>query len=150
MKLKASILLASVALLLVSGMASAAYTPVPGDLIKVETSPTVYLVDDAGQRIALSASAYEVRYNNNFSLVKTVTEAEMGTRNTNLLLNRETSVPNGTLIIYETDQPGIFLVENGYKRVFSTWQGFTAMGYDFNDVTWVGRYTMYPTGTPIQ
>ena len=147
---KAYIVFTIITLLFVGFSANAAYTPKPGDVIKVESSATVYLVDDGGQRIPLSASAFEVRYNNNFSVVKTVTEAEMGVRSDNLILNRETSEPNGTLIMYQTEQPGIFLIENGYKRVFSTWEGFTARGYTFSQVTWVGAYTVFPTGVPIQ
>lgn len=137
------------AMLFTGYSAGAGYTPVPGDVIKVESNATVYVVDDSGQRIPLSAAAYQVRYNNNFSLIKIVTEAEMGARTENIL-NVQSSVSNGTLIMYETEQPGIFIVENGYKRVFSTWQGFTAKGYELSQVTWIGLYTKYPTGVPVQ
>jgi hypothetical protein len=52
--------------------------------------------------------------------------------------------------MYELDEPGIFVVENGFKRLFSSWTGFEAAGHNFNQIQWAGSYTLYPTGTPVQ
>ena len=131
--------------------ADAAYVAKPGDLLRTVNDPTVVLVMDDGTRVPLSADAYAVRYNNNFSLVKTVTEAERGTYDSmNITLNHLTSLAPSTVFIYEVDQPGIYKVENGFKRLFMTWSGFEAAGYSLNDVQWVGEYTWYPTGAPVQ
>lgn len=129
--------------------ASAAYTAVPGDLLRTAEDPTVVLVMDDLKRVPLSADAFAMRYGNNFGLVKYVTAAERGSYSGDSL-NSMTSLTNGTVFIYELDKPGIFLVQDGYKRLFSTWTGFEAMGNNFNDVVWVGTYTWYPTGSPVQ
>ncbi len=129
--------------------AGAAYTPVPGDLLRTPEDATVVLVLDNGVRTPISADAYAVRYNNNFSLVKTVTLAERGSYSGDSL-NAQLSLTHGSVFIYEVDEPGIFLVENGMKRLFSTWTGFEAGGHDLKNVQWVGQYTLYPTGAPVQ
>lgn len=129
--------------------AGAAYTPVVGDLLRTPEDATVVLVLDNGVRTPISADAYKVRYNNNFSLVKTVTLSERGSYSGDSL-NAALSLTNGTLFIYDFNQPGIFIVENGFKRLFSTWTGFEAGGHNLNNVQWVGQYTLYPTGAPVQ
>jgi len=132
----------------VSG-ASAAYVAVPGDLLRTAEDQTVVLVLDNGVRTPISADAYAMRYNNDFSLVKTVTLAERGSYSGDSL-NSMSSLRSGTVFMYELDQPGIYLVDNGFKRLFMTWTGFEANGHNFNDVEWAGNYTLYPTGTPVQ
>jgi hypothetical protein len=91
-----------------------------------------------------------MRYSNNFSLVKIVTTEERGAYNGDMLtLNTMTSLPNGTVFMHNFNQPGIYVIDNGVKRLFTTWTGFEALGYDLNDVQWVGQHTLYPTGNPI-
>ena len=138
------------ALIAIAHSASADYTAKPGDLLRTDADQTVVLVMDNGSRVAISASAYAVRYNNNFGLVKVVTLAERGSYNSDYILNTESSLISGTVFMYDLNQPGIFRIENGYKRLFSTWTGFEAAGNNLKDVQWVGQYTMYPTGTPVQ
>jgi len=132
----------------VSG-ASAAYMAVPGDLLRTADDATVVLVMDNLQRVPISADGFAKRYNNDFSRVKVVTLAERGSFSGDAL-NHLTSLTSGTVFMYELNQPGIYLVDNGFKRLFMTWTGFEANGHNFNDVIWVGDYTMYPTGAPVQ
>lgn len=129
--------------------AQAAYTPAPGDLIRTKTNPTVFLVADDSTRIPLSASAYAVRYGNDFSRILYVDDSVIGAYADHAALNAQTSKPNGTLIMYTTDKPIIYLIENGFKRPFATMDAFTKMGYTFNQVEWVGTYTTYATGKMI-
>jgi hypothetical protein len=126
-----------------------AYTPVPGDVIKVAASDAVFLVDDSLQRYPLSAGAFEVRYNNNFKLVKTVTEQEWGSYTTHFIINRALSHPAGSLVVYWQD-PTIYLIENGYKRGFATWNAFASRGYSTSDIDYIGAYEAYPTGPVIK
>lgn len=135
---------------LITHKADAAYTPQPGDLVRTEQNPTVFLIDDQNTRIPLSADAYKTRYNNDFSLIKFVTAAELGSWSDLFTLNQKSSVANGTLIIYQTDKPTIYLVENGFKRPIATYQKFLSLGYGMDKVQWVGEYTIIPTGAPIQ
>lgn len=128
--------------------AQAVYTAKPGDVIKVATGKTVYYVDDQLQRIPLSADGFTTRYNNNFAVVKNVTEAEVGSFNNGLILNRELSKPNGALIIYELGKT-VYLLENGVKRPFTSWEAFAKRGYKANQIHWVGTYQIYATGAPI-
>lgn len=138
------------ALIAVAHSAGAAYTAKPGDLLRTASDQTVVLVMDNGTRMTISADGYAVRYNNNFGLIKVVTLAERGTYNSDFILNPSSSLTSGTVFMYEMNQPGIFLIENGYKRLFSTWNGFEAAGHKLSDVEWVGQYTLYPTGTPVK
>jgi hypothetical protein len=131
--------------------ASAAYVAVPGDLLRTADDATVVVVMDNNSRVPVSADAFLVRYNNNFGLVKTVTLAERGNYNSDLqTINSMSSLASGTVFIYEVDQPGIFLIDNGFKRLFSTYTGFENAGYSLKNVQWAGTYTSYPTGTSIQ
>lgn len=137
--------------LVLAGSASAGYTAKAGDLLRTTDDATVVLVMDDGSRVPISADAYLVRYNNNFSLVKTVTLAERGSYNSDLLtLNTMTSLVSGTVFMYNINTPGIFKIENGYKRLFSTLSGFMNGGNNLNDVQWVGGSTLYPTGASLQ
>lgn len=138
-------------LVFVGGSASASYTAKAGDLLRTADDATVVLVMDDGLRVPISADAYLVRYDNNFSLVKTVTLAERGSYNSDLLtLNSTISLPSGTVFMYNINTPGIFKIENGYKRLFSTLTGFMNGGNNLNAVQWVGGSTLYPTGSPLQ
>lgn len=130
--------------------AEAAYTPQPGDVVKTAANPTVFLIDDSLARIPLSADAYAVRYNNDFSIIKVVTVAELGNWSDSFTLNEMSSAKSGSLIIYQTDRPTIYLVENGYKRPIATYEKFLAQGYKVSDVQWVAQYAIFPTGAPIQ
>lgn len=131
--------------------AGAYYTAVPGDLLRTANDATVVLVMDDGTRVPLAAEAFAVRYGNNFSLVKVVTTEERGAYNSDTLtLNALTSLPNGTVFMHNFNMPGIYVIDNGIKRLFTTWTGFESLGYDMNDVQWVGQHTVYPTGTPVQ
>ena len=138
------------ALTAVAHTAGAGYTAVPGDLLRTAEDQTVVLVMDNGSRMPISADGYALRYNNNFGLVKVVTLAERGAYNSDFILNPSSSLASGTVFMYEMNQPGIFLIENGYKRLFSTWNGFEAAGNNLSDIEWVGLYSLYPTGTPVQ
>jgi hypothetical protein len=129
--------------------ASAAYIPVKGDLIKTAKSNTVYLVDDIGQRIPLSAGAFETRYNNNFGLIKTLTDTEVGGFTTHFIINSEQSHSSGSVVMY-WQNPTIYLIENGYKRGFATWEAFSASGKSSADVHLVGEFEIYPTGQVIK
>jgi hypothetical protein len=135
---------------LITQKADAAYTPQPGDVVRTEANPTVFLIDDQKARIPLSADAYQVRYNNDFSLIKFVTAEELGNWSDIFTLNKKSSVPNGSLIIYHTDKPTIYLVENGFKRPIATYQKFLSLGYSMDSVEWVGQHSVFPTGEPIQ
>jgi hypothetical protein len=139
-----------VAAFLITHKAGAAYTPQPGDVVRTAENSTVFLIDDQNTRIPLSADAYAMRYNNDFSLVKIVTAAELGNWSNVFTLNQKSSVPNGTLIIYKTDKPTIYLVENGFKRPIATYQKFLSLGYSMGTVQWVGQHSVFPTGAPIQ
>jgi hypothetical protein len=145
MKKAAVIGLLVFALQLISVSGAKAYIPKSGDVIKVDASPAVFLVDDAGQRIPLSSQAFAIRYNNNFDLIRTVTEAEWGGYTTNFIINETQSRPNGSLIMYWQD-PTIYLIENGYKRGFATWEAFSSRGYDVAQIHVVGQFELYPTG----
>jgi hypothetical protein len=150
--MKKAIFLASLVLgfwLLSASDAQAAYSPIVGDLIRTNTNPTVYLVADDLVRIPLSAEAYAIRYGNNFFLVKYVDGAVIGNVPNHIALNAQTSKPNGTLIMYTTDKPTIYMVENGFKRPFASWDAFTSRGYSLYQVEWVGTYTTYATGQMI-
>jgi hypothetical protein len=147
---KSLILSTFLGLLFMGQSASAFYTAVPGNLLRTASDATVVLVMDDLSRVPVSAAAFAIRYNNNFGLVKTVTLAERGEFNSNLVMNAASSLPSGTVFMYETDQPGIFLIENGYKRLYSTYSGFLNSGNSLSNVQWAGQYTLYPTGAPIQ
>ena len=129
---------------------ASAYTPQTGDLLRTADDATIVLVMDDGRRLPVSAEGYAIRYQNNFGLVKTVTSAERGSYSSNLVLGKENSIPSGSVFMYDFNQPGIYLVQNGFKRLFSTYGGFLAGGYDLNNVQWIGQYTEYPTGAPVQ
>jgi len=129
--------------------AQAAYVAKAGDLIKVAGgSNTVYLVDDIGQRIPLSAEAYRIRYNNDFSLVQSLTEEEVAGRTNHFLINETLSHKEGTLIKY-WNSPTIYLLEDGFKRGFTSWDSFEDAGYKLSNVQLVGEYEIYPTGLII-
>ena len=128
--------------------AQAAYVAKPGDVIKVKTGRTVYYVDDQLQRIPLYADAFALRYNNDFSIVKNLTEAEVGGYNNELILNRELSDAPGSLIMYNVDQT-VYLLENGVKRPFTSWDAFVKRGYASKQIKWVGFYHIYATGAPL-
>ena len=147
---KSVILTLFLGLIAVAPVASAGYVASPGDLLRTAENPTVVLVMDNGNRIPISADGYAVRYNNNFGLVKVVTLAERGNYSSDFIINSASSLASGTVFMYEINQPGIFQIENGYKRLFMTWTGFETAGNRLSDVEWIGLYTMYPTGVPIQ
>lgn len=131
--------------------ASAFYTAVPGDLLRTASDATVVVVMDDLTRVPISADAYAMRYNNNFSLIKRVTTEERGSYNSSTLtINAMMSLPNGTVYMHNFSKNGIYVIDNGFKRLFTTWSGFEGSGHDFNDVEWVGPYTVYPTGPPVQ
>jgi|SRR3989344_2437383 len=145
------ILATFLSLVLVGQTASAAFVAKPGDLLRTPEDATVVLVMDDGSRVPISSDAYSVRYNNNFDLVKTVTLTERGSYNSDLLtLNSMSSLTSDSIFQYDFNQPGIFLVQNGYKRLFTTFGGFLAAGYNLNNVQWVGQFTLYPTGASVQ
>lgn len=121
-----------------------------GDLIKTKTNPTVFLVDDQLTRWPVSAQAYAVRYNNNFTLVKIVADNEIGTFDPTSGINSTQAEADGSLIIYTTDRPTIYLLQNGFKRPFATWDSFTSRGYSTSKLIWVGTYDIYPTGSIIK
>jgi hypothetical protein len=150
-KINFTVLSMLLAFAFVGTTASAAFVAVPGDLLRTADDATVVVVMDNNSRVPISADAFLVRYNNNFGLVKVVTLAERGSYNSGLqTINSASSLASGTLFIYEVDQPGIFLVEGGFKRLFSTYTGFENAGYSLKNVQWAGTYTSYPTGAPIQ
>ncbi|MBI4363721.1 MAG: hypothetical protein HY545_02625 [Candidatus Doudnabacteria bacterium] len=128
--------------------AMAAYAVKPGDVIKANASATVYYVDDQLQRIPMYADAFAVRYNNDFSKVKNLTTAEVGSVNNDLILNREMSEAEGSLIMYDVGQT-VYLIENGMKRPFTSWQAFINRGYSGSQIKWVGTYHLYATGPVI-
>lgn len=132
--------------------ASAAYSPTPGDLVRTQSDAGVYYIDDGNRLVAVSASAYKVRYNNDFAKIKVLPDRslEKVLLNTDVMLNTATSVKEGSLIIYNTDNPTIYLVENGKKRGFTSWEAFTSRGYKMSQVQWVGTYTIYATGSVIK
>jgi hypothetical protein len=140
----------SLALFVVASNASASYIAQPGDLLRTMDDATVVLVMDNGSRMPISADGYALRYNNNFGLVKVVTAGERGSYSSDMIINNATSLTSGTVFMYEVNQPGFFVIENGFKRMFSTWTGFEAAGHNLKDVEWIGLYTQYPTGTPVQ
>jgi len=145
---KSLVLSAFIGLMVASSVSAQSYVAKPGDLLRTADDATVVLVLDNGTRVPVSADAYAMRYHNDFSLVKTVTASERGSYSGDSL-NSMTSLHSGEVFIYELDQPGIFIVENGFKRLFSSWTGFEAMGNSFNDIVWVGSFTQYPTGAPV-
>lgn len=145
---KSLVLSAFMGLMLVSTAGAQSYVAKPGDLLRTADDATVVLVLDNGNRVPISADGYAKRYNNDFSLVKTVTASERGSYSGDAL-NSLTSLHSGQVFMYELDEPGIFIVDNGFKRLFSSWTGFEAMGHSFDDIIWVGSYTLYPTGTPV-
>ena len=149
---KSLIITAVLGLAVFAQSASASYIAKPGDLLRTADDATVVLVMDDMTRLPIAADAFKVRYNNNFALIKTVTTAERGTYNSNgaLTLGSLNSLPSGTVFLYDNNQPGIFVVDNGFKRLFSTLSGFQAGGYNLNNVQWVGQYTLYPTGVSVQ
>jgi len=113
------------------------YVPKVGDLIRTVSDPTVFLVDDQLNRIPVSADAYKIRYNNNFSLVKFVDPSQIGFFN-----------PSGGLDSLVAD-PNIYLLQNGFKRPFATFEAFVRSGLSNKPVRWVGTYDDYPTGSII-
>jgi hypothetical protein len=135
----------------VAHSASAAFVAKPGDLLRTASDQTVVLVMDNGTRIPVSADGFALRYNNNFGLVKTVTDAERGDYTGNALtLSASNSLAPGSVFLYNTNQPGIYIIQDGQKRLFSTLAGFNAGGNNLNLVQWAGQFTEYPTGVPIQ
>lgn len=128
--------------------AQAAYTPKPGDVIKVSGTSIVYYVNDQLQRLPMYADAFEVRYNNNFFVVKNLTQAEVGEMSGNLILNRELSDAEGSVIMYDVGKT-VYLIENGMKRPFTSWQAFASRGYKANQIKWVGAYHIYATGANL-
>jgi hypothetical protein len=125
------------------------YVPKVGDLIRTVSDPTVFLVDDQLNRIPVSADAYKIRYNNNFSLVKFVDPSQIGFFNPSGGLDSLVADPNGSLIIYTTNNPTIYLLQNGFKRPFATFEAFVRSGLSNKPVRWVGTYDDYPTGSII-
>ena len=146
---KSLLLSLSLGLVFVSNVASAGYTAVRGDLLRTADDATVVLVLDDNSRIPVSAEGFALRYNNNFGLVKTVTATERGTYDSNLVLGRMNSLANGTVFMYDLNQPGIYKIDNGFKRLFMTWSGFLSDGQNLNNVQWVGSHALYPTGSPV-
>ncbi len=118
--------------------AHAAYTPKPGDLIKTQTKATVYLVEDNLQRVIVTALAYQIRYHNDFSLVKIVTPLELASFANGIYIGGQESHPDGTLIVYSLDNPEVFVLDHGFKK---------SLGHrtDLSGVIWVGFYENYPT-----
>lgn len=129
---------------------AASYIPKPGDLIKTQSSLTVFLVDDNLQKMPVSFAGYVTRYGNNWSLVKTIADSELGAYNPYLVLGATNSHKSGTLIMYTTNNPTIYLLENGVKHGFTNMQALTSRGYNTSKVEWVGTYETYPTGNIFQ
>lgn len=116
----------------------AAYVAKPGDLLKTQTGHTVYLVDDNFQRIPMTAEAYKIRYNNDFSKVLIVDVLEIGSFATYLRIGQTNSHPDGTLIVYSLDNPEVFVLNHGFKKSLG-------LRTDLTGVAWVGTYEIYPT-----
>jgi len=130
--------------------AHAASTPKPGDLIKTKTNATVFLVDDSLNRTALTREAYVVRYGNNWSLIKVVVDSQIGAYDYTGAINTTSSHASGSVIIYRTDKPEIYLLENGFKRPFVSWDAYLHSAYANQPINWVGTYEVYPTGSVIK
>ena len=122
-----------------------AYSPVPGDLVKTAHNPTVYLVDDNGQRIPMEAKAFAIRYNNNFSLVKIVTAFELGSFATYLRIDGADSHPDGSLVVYSLDNGTVYMLDHGYKHPVGSWDTLQSQGYDLSHIQWIGELETYPT-----
>lgn len=129
---------------------AADYTPKAGDLIKTKTNPTVFLVDDQLTRWPVSAQAYAIRYHNNFTLIKIVADSQIGSFDPTGGLNSTSAEPEGTLVMYTTNNPTVYLLQNGFKRPFATFDAFTKAGHSMNQVKWIGTYDVYPTGSVIE
>ncbi len=117
---------------------AAEYVPKAGDLIKTQTNPTVFLVQDNLVRTALSREAYVVRYGNVWSLIKVVADNQIGSFDYSGGINTEMSHQSGTLVVYTLDNPEVFVLDHGFKK---------SLGHraDLTGVTWIGTYEMYPT-----
>ncbi|MBI2356182.1 MAG: hypothetical protein HYV13_03190 [Candidatus Doudnabacteria bacterium] len=145
---KAKFVVFSLAFMLVFGMwghASAAVVIMPGDLVKTQNSSVVFYMDDAKQNLPLDASGFAIRYGSDFSKIKIVAESDIKPYTGHNFLNRMLSVPEGSLIMYYPD-PTVYLVKNGMKQPFTSWQAFTSRGYKSSDIKLVGTYHVYATG----
>lgn len=130
-------------------MALAAEMPKPGDVVKTKNSPTVFYVDDGLANIPLDASAFAVRYKNNFGLIKTVSEDQIKPFASHHILNRVLSVAEGSIVMYYPN-PTVYLIENGKKRGFTSWSAYVNRGYSNKDIQVVGTYHIYATGEAIK
>ncbi len=127
--------------LLVAAPASAAV----GDLVKSASSPTVYVVGADGVTIMPfpHANVYSSwGYPADFSTVMTKD------------LSSYTVGPNvefrsGSLV--KGDGPAVYYIENRTKRPIISDVVFLALGWDWNDITWLSDAFLadYPTGSPI-
>lgn len=122
------------------------YVPQPGDLIKTQTNPTVFLVDDQLIRRPLSYPAYVNRYGKDFSRVKIVSESVRGDYDYTNIIQPVSSHANGTLVIYTTSNPTIYVLINGFKHPFASLDAFYASGYSARPLVWIGSQEIYPTG----
>ena len=117
---------------------AAEYIPKAGDLIKTKTNATVFLVDDQLTRTPISREAYIVRYGNNWSLVRVVEDAQIGSYDFTGTINTLMSHTSGTLVVYTLDNPEVFVLDHGFKK---------SLGHrtDLTGVAWIGTFEIYPT-----
>src|SRR5688572_28994826 len=59
-------------------------------------------------------------------------------------------IPNGSLV-RTTNNPTVYYIENGWKRVIDSEQAFNSQGFQWGNISTVdaGQLTLYPTGLPI-
>lgn len=119
-----------------------------GSLLKVDYDPAVYLVYDNTVRPFESAEVF-LRAGYAWNMIKKVRPEIFSSyqRGDKLTLQNFTH-SNGALFRY-SNQPTVFLMENGKRRAISSEKVFNTYGFRWSDVIYSPTYWQYPDGPAL-
>jgi hypothetical protein len=132
-----------------------------GSLIKTQSDPTVYVIQNGQKRPLPSPDALYYLYDNNlyngefdFGDVITVANDEMGSYPTGPIVNgplpdNGLSEPDGRLIRQIGGTEVSIVTNNGQRRPFISDTVFLGLGFQFSNVIEIDDYDSYTVGPPI-
>jgi hypothetical protein len=111
----------------------------------------VFVVSDGKLRPIKSAEVYQGLYNDpNWTLVKWIPDDMLSKFNYPLgdMVETSDTHPNGTIVKY-ADSPALYLIENGKKRAFVSWDAYVANRYQNANIVTIPDTETYPDGANI-
>lgn len=116
-----------------------------------KSASAVFYVEDGKLRAVKSGEIYQTLFNDpNWSLVTWVPDDLLAKFNYELSNDLDSSDihPNGSLVKYP-DAPAVYLIKNGKKQPFSSWDIFVANGYSQRKIFVISAEETYETAEII-